>query len=102
MRASQALRWSRWQDQAYQELVETARRTQEQAIRLEMYRQADRILIERVSVVPFSYWRTHMLISPDVKVFPTSAIKWWYWKDVILEAGDPSGGEPVGMEGARK
>jgi adenylate cyclase len=85
LRASETLRWSRWQDPAYQELVESARRINDQTKRLEMYRQADRILTEAAVIVPFNYWRSHMLIKPWVKKYPTSPIKWWYFKDVVMQ-----------------
>jgi ABC-type transport system substrate-binding protein len=85
LRASETLRWSRWQDPAYQELVESARRINDQTKRLEMYRQADRILTEAAVIVPFNYWRSHMLIKPRVKKYPTSPIKWWYFKDVVMQ-----------------
>ncbi|MEW5869598.1 MAG: ABC transporter substrate-binding protein [Chloroflexota bacterium] len=88
LRASNAIHWIRWQNPDYQNLVEAARRTSDQNERLEMYRQADQILMKAAMVVPFNYWRTHLLIKPCVKKLPTSAIKWWYWKDVVLEQED--------------
>jgi oligopeptide transport system substrate-binding protein len=85
LRSSEALRWSRWQDPDYLELVEVARRIPDQAKRMELYRQADRILTEAAVIVPFNYWRSHFLIKPWVKKYPSSPIKWWYWKDVVMQ-----------------
>jgi ABC-type oligopeptide transport system substrate-binding subunit/DNA-binding SARP family transcriptional activator len=74
-----------WQNRAYDDLVEGARRVRDQAKRMRMYQQADRILVEDVPVAPLWYGRFHMLVKPWVKNFRTSPLKWWSWKDVILE-----------------
>ncbi|HZU87107.1 MAG TPA: ABC transporter substrate-binding protein, partial [Anaerolineaceae bacterium] len=67
-----------------QDLIDNARRLTDQPARLEMYRQADRQLVEGALLLPFNYWRSHLLIKSSVKQFPTSAVKWWYWKDVVI------------------
>jgi ABC-type transport system substrate-binding protein len=74
-----------WQNKSYEELVERARRVIDQAERMRLYGQADRILIDEASIMPLLYARSHLLLKPWVKRFPTSAIKLWFWKDVILE-----------------
>jgi ABC-type oligopeptide transport system substrate-binding subunit/class 3 adenylate cyclase len=84
MRSSNAVRWARWHDETYQQLVKDARRAMDQQQRIEMYRQADQILVDAAAIVPLTYWRSHLLIKPWVKRYPTSATKWWYWKDVII------------------
>jgi ABC-type oligopeptide transport system substrate-binding subunit len=88
MRASNAVRWARWQDRDYRQLVEDARRVMDQDQRIDMYRRADRILVEAAAILPLTYWRSHFLIKPWIKRFPTSAIKWWYWKDVVIKPQD--------------
>ncbi|HBX69256.1 MAG TPA: hypothetical protein DEH25_07700 [Chloroflexi bacterium] len=85
LRASKPLEWSRWQDANYQKLVETARQIPDQAQRMALYQQADQILVDAAVIVPFNYWRSHLLVNPEVKRYPTSAIKWWYFKDVVAE-----------------
>jgi ABC-type oligopeptide transport system substrate-binding subunit/DNA-binding SARP family transcriptional activator len=79
------LELSGWQNQAYGELVEGARRVLDQAQRMRMYQQADRLLVEDAPLVPLCYGRFHMLMKPWVKELFTSSLKWWSWKDVILE-----------------
>jgi oligopeptide transport system substrate-binding protein len=77
---------TKWQNETYEELVETARWTLDQQERLRLYEQVQRILLEKVPIVPTTYVRSHLLIKPWVKRFPTSAI--WgdtFWKDVIIE-----------------
>ncbi|MBN1810663.1 MAG: AAA family ATPase, partial [Anaerolineae bacterium] len=85
LRVCDAIRWVRWQDKTYQELVEGARQVTGQQERMAMYRQADRMLVEQAVIAPLVYWRSHMLVKPWVRRFPISAIKWWYWKDVVIE-----------------
>jgi ABC-type transport system substrate-binding protein len=56
-----------------------------QAERMRMYRQADQILIEESPILPLTYGRVHMLMKPWVRKYLTAPVKWWFWKDVILE-----------------
>jgi len=74
-----------WQNDAYAELLERARRAMDQGTRITLYRQADRILIEEAPVIPIGYGRQHLLVKPWVSLMPTSAIKYLFWKDVVIE-----------------
>ncbi len=74
-----------WQDGVYAELLERARRAMDQETRITLYRQADRILIEEAPVIPIGYGRQHLLVKPWVSKVPTSAIKCFFWKDVVIE-----------------
>ena len=74
-----------WQSEAYDGLVEGARRALDQGKRMRMYQQADRILVEEAPILPLFYSRLHLLVKPWVKKFPVSPLKWWFWKDVIIE-----------------
>jgi len=74
-----------WQNKFYERLVEQARVTVDQEKRLRLYRQADRILIEEAVILPLSYLRSHYLVKPWVKRFPTSPIRFHFYKDVIIE-----------------
>jgi ABC-type oligopeptide transport system substrate-binding subunit len=56
-----------------------------QVERLELYRQADRLLIEEAPVVPLTYERRHLLVKPWVSHYPTSAIQSAFWKDAVIE-----------------
>ena len=42
-------------------------------------------LVEEAAIVPLGYVRLHLLVKPWVKRFPTSAMKQWFWKDVVIE-----------------
>jgi ABC-type oligopeptide transport system substrate-binding subunit len=50
-----------------------------------MYQQADATLVRQVPILPLAYLRFHMLVKPWVRSFRTSPLRWWFWKDVILE-----------------
>jgi ABC-type transport system substrate-binding protein len=80
-----ARHYTHWQNEAYGRLVEKARRTMNQEERIKLYGQADRILTEEAAIVPLAYARWHSLVKPWVSKFPMSAIKWWFWKDVVIE-----------------
>jgi oligopeptide transport system substrate-binding protein len=74
-----------WQNGVYAELLEKARRAMDQETRITLYRQADRILIEEAPVIAIGYGRQHLLVKPWVSKVPTSAIKCFFWKDVVIE-----------------
>jgi ABC-type transport system substrate-binding protein/DNA-binding SARP family transcriptional activator len=76
---------TRWVGQAYEDLVEGARRALDQDARIELLRQADQILMQEAPMVPLFYGRQHMLVKPWVSSFPISALNRWYWKDTIIE-----------------
>ncbi len=77
--------FSGWQNEAFNMLVEGARRVLDQTERMRMYRQADKILVEEAPFLPLSYLRFHMLVKPWVKNISTSPLKWWLWKDIVIE-----------------
>jgi len=74
-----------WQNEAYDGLIEEARQVTDQGERMRLAGQADRILIEAAAVMPLVYRRSHLLVKPWVRRFPTSPVRWWFWKDVIIE-----------------
>ena len=84
LRASPIRRYTGWRDPTYDGLVERARRSTEQAERMRLYAQADRILTEEAVLLPVSYGRYHLLVKPWVSRYPTSPIGRLFWKDVVL------------------
>jgi ABC-type oligopeptide transport system substrate-binding subunit len=84
-----ASRWrvrTKWQNEAFDALVEGARRVMEQGERMRMYQQADRILVEESPILPLCYGRWHLLVKPWVRKLPLSPIVPVACKDVIIEA----------------
>jgi ABC-type oligopeptide transport system substrate-binding subunit len=80
-----ALMHTGWFDSAYQELLERAEGSHDQAERLALYAEADRQIVQSGAVIPFRYYRSHFLLNPAMKRYPLSAVKWWFFKDVIIE-----------------
>jgi ABC-type oligopeptide transport system substrate-binding subunit len=91
LRASPIRRRAHWQNDAFERVVEKARRIQDQVERLGLYAQADRMMVEdHVVLIPLTYMWSHILIKPWVRRFPASAINEWLWKDFVIE---PHGSE---------
>ena len=76
---------SGWRNEAYERLVEDARRAMDQEERMKLYGQAERILVEEAPIMLTAYMRRHRLVKPWVSRFPTSASRPWFWRDVIIE-----------------
>jgi oligopeptide transport system substrate-binding protein len=75
-----------WGNPAYDGLVERARRLADQAQRMRLYNEADRLLIQEAVIMPLAYWQEHKLIKPWVSRFPTTPPWEHFWKDVVIEA----------------
>jgi oligopeptide transport system substrate-binding protein len=75
-----------WRNDAYDKLVEKARRMMDHEQRMDLYRQADRILVEQAAIMPLAYVGRQLLMKPWVSRYPTCAISRGFWKDVIIEA----------------
>jgi ABC-type oligopeptide transport system substrate-binding subunit len=86
LRASVWPSCTNWRHQAYETLVNDARRTADQGQRMAMYRQAEHILVEEAPIVPVSYGRSHVLLKPWIRTWPTSIINGVIMKDVIIDA----------------
>jgi ABC-type oligopeptide transport system substrate-binding subunit len=74
-----------WQNDRYEALVEEARRRTDQEERMNLSRQADRILIEEAVFMPLYHGRVNLLVKPWVTRHPVSMVGEWFWKDVIME-----------------
>jgi ABC-type oligopeptide transport system substrate-binding subunit len=78
---SERFRYLDWQNSAVEQSLNMARSTLDQAVRLQLYRQVDKILIDEAFFVPISYVKEPLLIKPWVLHSP----KWSDWKDVVIE-----------------
>ncbi len=74
-----------WHSEAFDELVDGARRAMDQVERMNLYREADRMLVEEAVIVPLTHGRFHLLVKPWVKRYPASVIGGPLWKDIIIE-----------------
>ena len=69
----------------YALLVESAGRSTDQRERLALYERAERLLIQEAAVMPLVYGRIDVLLKPWVHQFPISPVRFWFWKDVVME-----------------
>ena len=81
----QVASYAGWRHQAYERLVEEARRVMDQTERIRLYRQAEQILVEEAPIMPVAYGRRQGLVKPWVKQLSGAAIGSFSLKDVILE-----------------
>ncbi len=65
-------------------MVDAARRSLDPQSRAQLYRDADRLLIEDAVLMPLNYVRHHLLVKPWVKNFHPCQLNSFYLKDVIL------------------
>jgi oligopeptide transport system substrate-binding protein len=84
LRAASWIHQTGWRDQSYDELINSARRVLDPERRFEMYRQADKILVEEAPVLPLTYGRTRLLAKPWVS-FPPLGLGVWHYKDFTIE-----------------
>ncbi|MDL1945066.1 peptide ABC transporter substrate-binding protein [Chloroflexi bacterium CFX2] len=73
-----------WQNPIFDKLIEDGRRILDQGQRLDLYRQADRILMEEAVVLPLFYGHIFELRQPWVHKPAGSSIYSPQWKDIIL------------------
>lgn len=73
-----------WQNPIFDKLIDEGRRTLDQGQRLNLYRQADRILMEEAIVLPLFYGHIYELRQPWVHKPSGSSIYSPQWKDIIL------------------
>jgi oligopeptide transport system substrate-binding protein len=82
---SHARIFTKWENQHYDALVEQARRLTDQSKRINLYTQADRILIDEVALFPLFYGRIELLIKPHLKGFRINRLSSWSFKDIIVD-----------------
>jgi ABC-type oligopeptide transport system substrate-binding subunit/class 3 adenylate cyclase len=83
--STQGMNRPRWHNARFDALVEEAARVADQARRMELYQEADRILVaEEVVIMPLSYGRGRMLAKPWVTL-PQMAPVPLRLKDVVVE-----------------
>ncbi len=61
-----------WNDPAYDRLVQHSSHLSNHMQRLQLYQEADRLLMEGAAIVPLTYGRNHWLAKPWIK-FPKGA-----------------------------
>jgi ABC-type oligopeptide transport system substrate-binding subunit len=74
-----------WTSEAFNEMVESARRSLDPSKRVEIYERAQRLLAEELPVFPLVYLRGHYLLKPWVTKYPVSTVSVNYWNDTVIE-----------------
>ncbi|MGE5465106.1 MAG: ABC transporter substrate-binding protein, partial [Syntrophothermus sp.] len=85
IRWSEFMAYSHWRNEEFLALLEDAQQTTDPGSQTLLYRQADKLLMEEVPVIPLAYGRNLMLIKPWVKQYPVSPLFYWPWKEIRLE-----------------
>jgi oligopeptide transport system substrate-binding protein len=73
-----------WRNKDYDNLVKQAQRSLDQGERLKLYEEAERILAEEAPIMPILYRSTRLLVKPWVTRFPTTGLREWFLKDVVI------------------
>ncbi len=85
---SEFLQLAHWRDAKYEALIEEAHGCLDQAQRMQIYAQAQRILVDAAPVIPLFYMRKHILQKPWVRAYPSTGANYFDWKEVILNSHD--------------
>ena len=75
----------RWRNEDYKGLVKQAQHSLDQGERIKLYGEAERILAEEAPIMPLFHRSTSLLVKPWVTRFPTTGLREWFFKDVIIE-----------------
>ena len=76
---------SGWRSERYDSIMQGARRITDQERRMELYRQAELILVDEAPVVPVYYNREHVLVKPWIPGLRASIITGNILKDIVIE-----------------
>jgi ABC-type oligopeptide transport system substrate-binding subunit/class 3 adenylate cyclase len=76
---------SGWRNEGYDSLVKQAQRSLDQGERIKLYGEADQILAEEVPILPIFHTSVRLLVKPWVTRFPTTGLREWFFKDVIIK-----------------
>jgi ABC-type oligopeptide transport system substrate-binding subunit/class 3 adenylate cyclase len=82
--SSEGLNYPRWSNLTFDHLVQEAAKITDHDKRMDLYREADRILVaEEAAVLPLSYPQRRMLVKPWVTL-PQIPPAWMPIKDIVL------------------
>ncbi len=76
--------FTRWENLGYNALVEAARHTLDHDKRMNLYRQADKILVDEAVIIPVTYGMGYELCQPWVQRIASRTSYLHHWKDVTL------------------
>lgn len=73
-----------WSDARYDALIDRAGRTKDAAERLELFQQAEAILLEELPIVPLFFYKRVYLVQPSVANWSTNLLSYYGLKEVFL------------------
>jgi ABC-type oligopeptide transport system substrate-binding subunit len=74
-----------WRDESYDSLVTRAQRSLDQRERMTLYERAEQTLVDEAPIMPIFHRSVRLLVKPWVTRFPTTGLREWFLKDVIIE-----------------
>ena len=74
-----------WRNKVYNNLVKQAQRSLDQGERMKLYGEAERILVQEAPIMPIFHRSTRLLVKSWVTRFPTTGLREWFFKDVIIK-----------------
>jgi ABC-type oligopeptide transport system substrate-binding subunit/class 3 adenylate cyclase len=75
---------SGWRSEVYDSLVKRAQRSLDQGDRMKLYGEAEQILAEEAPIVPIFHTSVRLLVKSWVTRFPTTGLREWFLKDVVI------------------
>ncbi len=80
---------SGWRNERYDSLVKQAQRSLDQGERIKLYGESEQILVEEAPIMPIFHRSVRLLVKPWVTRFPTTGLREWFLKDVIIKPHYP-------------
>jgi ABC-type oligopeptide transport system substrate-binding subunit len=74
-----------WRNDTYDGLTRRAQRSLDQRERMTLYEEAEQILVEEAPIMPIFHRSVRLLVKPWVTRFPTTGLREWFLKDVIIK-----------------
>ncbi len=74
-----------WRNEEYDRLVKQAQRSLNQGERMNLYEEAEQILVEEAPIMPIFHRSTQLLVKSWISRFPTTGLREWFFKDVIIQ-----------------
>lgn len=81
---------SKWKNDQYDALIRQAARTTDPADRLEIFQQAEAILVEEMPVIPIYFYVSAYLVDPSVKGWYSNILDQHPYQAIRLESNSPS------------
>lgn len=76
---------TRYRNAAFDSLFTLAIRTADEARRMELYAQADQVMISDAPIIPIYYYKDHRLLQKRVRNFPQNAMEHRSYREVWLD-----------------